>query len=85
MNVAEFATTVTLNGVSKPAIFDNGYALASVGAYGMASSQPSLTMATADVPADVVGQAAVANGVNYLVATHEPDGTGVSRLLLEKA
>lgn len=85
MNVAEFATTVTLNGVPVSAIFDAAYALGSVGEYGMASSQPMLTLATADVPAAPVGQAVVANGVNYLVAAHEPDGTGLSRLLLEKA
>ena len=85
MNTADFATTVTLNGLTVPAIFDAAFALGSVGAYGMASSQPMLTLATADVPANPVGLTAAANGTSYLVAAHEPDGTGVSRLLLEKA
>lgn len=85
MNVAEFAETVTLNGVSVPALFDAGYALAQVGPYGMASSQPALTLATASVPATPVGATAVANGTTYVVATHEPDGTGISRLILEVA
>lgn len=74
---------VTVGGMVVFAIFDNGYALGSVGPFGMASTQPTLTLATANVPAAPEGQAAVVNGVAYVVATHEPDGTGVSRLLLE--
>jgi hypothetical protein len=51
----------------------------------MASSQPALTLSTADVPATPVGVSVVVGGASYLVAAHEPDGTGVSRLLLESA
>ena len=82
---SEFADTATLGGVAVTAIFDKGFALGNVGAYGMVSTQPTLTLATANVPASPEGQAAVVNGVAYLVASHEPDGTGVSRLMLEKA
>lgn len=85
MNTAEFATSVTLNGVTVPAIFDAAFALGSVGSFGMASAQPSLTLATASVPASPVGKTAVVNGTSYQVVAHEPDGTGVSRLLLELA
>lgn len=85
MNIAEFATSVTLNGVTKAAIFDNGNALGSVGPFGMASTAPQLTIATADVPASPVGLSVIADGIAYLVAAHEPDGTGISRLLLEAA
>lgn len=85
MNLAEFATSVTLNGVTVAAIFDNAYALGSVGAYGMASSGPVLMLASASVPGDVVGLTVVANALSYLVVAHEPDGTGISRLLLELA
>lgn len=73
----------TLNGVAISAIFDNGYSLGSVGPMGMASTQPSLTLPTASVPANPVGLTVVVGGVSYLVACHEPDGTGISRLLLE--
>jgi hypothetical protein len=82
---AEFAQIVQLGGVAVAAIFDNGYALGSVGTYGMATSQPSLTLSTADVPATPVGVSVVVGAASYLVAAHEPDGTGVSRLLLELA
>jgi hypothetical protein len=85
MNLAEFATSVTLNGVIKAAIFDAAYAGADVGPYGMASTAPTLTIATADVPPAVVSLPVVINAINYRVAAHEPDGTGISRLRLELA
>ena len=85
MNLSEFATSVTLNGLTVAAIFDNAYALGSVGTYGMASTSSVLMLASDSVPADVVGLMAVANGLNYRVVAHEPDGTGISRLILETA
>lgn len=84
MNASEFgATTCTLNGAAVAAIFDAAYALSTVGPYGMAGTQPVLTLATASVPATPVGATAVVNGATYTVAAHEPDGTGISRLMLE--
>ena len=80
---ADFGQSATVGGVVVSGIFDNGYALGSVGAMGMASSQPTLTLATASVPANPVGTAVVVGGGNYLVGAHEPDGTGMSRLMLE--
>jgi hypothetical protein len=44
-----------------------------------------LTLLTAGLSADPVGQTAVVNGTSYLVAAHQPDGTGVSTLMLERA
>ena len=82
---SDFGQTATVGGVSVSGIFDNGYALGGVGAIGMASSQPTFTLATASVPASPVGTAVVVGGGNYLVGAHEPDGTGMSRLLLEAA
>lgn len=66
------------------ATFDEAYTRGQVGDLGMASSSPALTVATADVPASPVGKPAVVRGIDYLVATHEPDGFGLSRLMLEK-
>lgn len=82
---AEHATSVSVGGVVVSAIFSNGYALGNVGMLGMATSQPSLTLASADVSTDPVGAAVLVGAVAYVVAAHEPDGTGVSRLLLEVA
>ncbi len=66
-------------------IFDNGYALGNVGLLGMATSQPSITLKTSDVPANPVGSAVTVGSVAYVVGAHEPDGTGLSRLVLETA
>lgn len=83
-NAAEFATAATLNGVAVNGIFDNGYALGSAGGMGFASTQPRLTLPTASVSASPVGLVVVVASVNYLVAEHQPDGTGLSVLLLER-
>lgn len=77
--------TATVAGLTVRAIFNNGYALGNVGMFGMASSQPTLTLASADVSTDPVGASVLVGAVAYLVAAHEPDGTGISRLLLEVA
>ena len=87
LNRAVFArlanTQATIGAATVDAVFDNGYTMGTVGAYGMAGSQPALTLATADVPATPVGAAVTVGAVAYTVAAHEPDGTGISRLLLE--
>ena len=80
-----FAQAATVGGVSVAVIFDNASALGAVGPFGMASTQPSITLPTTQVPATPVGTTVVVGGGTYLVAAHEPDGTGISRLLLESA
>jgi hypothetical protein len=84
-NVDDFAVAATLNGATVKAIFDNNYELGSVGPFGMSGTQPTLTLSTADVPTDPIGKSAVVNGKTYTIAVHQPDGTGVSQLLLEVA
>ena len=71
--------------VSIGVLFDAPGISGSVGAYGMASSQPIATMPTASVVEDPVGWALTINAMAYVVAAHDPDGTGISRLILEKA
>lgn len=80
-NTAEFGTSAVLDGVAVVGILDKGYALGNVGLVGMAGAQPVFTCPT---PAgDPVGQLLIVGTERYVVAAHEPDGTGVSRLLLE--
>jgi hypothetical protein len=79
----DFGQTATVGGAEVSVIFDAAFAQASVGPIGMASSQPMLTLATANVPANPVGTAVVVGAANYTVGAHEPDGTGISRLMLE--
>lgn len=80
----DMAVDATVNAVAVRAIFDNGYSQGSVGLIGIASTQPSLMLPTTSVPASPVGMAAVVAGISYTIAAHEPDGTGVSSLLLER-
>jgi len=82
---ADFAVACTVNGQAVRGIFDNGFASAEVGLVGMSSARPMLTLPTAGLSADPVGQTAVVGGTSYLVAAHQPDGTGVSTLMLERA
>lgn len=77
--------TTILGGVEVQACFESAYALGKVGNLGMASNAPSLVLLSSDTPADPVGLVAVVDGVSYLVASHEPDGTGMTRLWLEQA
>lgn len=81
---ADFSAAVTIGGSSASAIFDAGYARGDVGLVGMAGSAPTLMLPTADVASDVIGQTAVVGLVNYTVVEHQPDGTGVSTLVLER-
>ena len=65
------------------AIFDAAYQLAELSESGMATTAPVLTLPTASVPANVVGLAVVVNGKSFTVVAHEPDGTGISLLMLQ--
>lgn len=78
-------TVATLDGVAVSGIFDAAYVLAAAGTIGMADTRPAFTLPTASVPASPVGKPLVIGASNYLVAEHQPDGTGVSTLLLEAA
>lgn len=87
-SAAGFGSAVTLDGQARTAIFDNEALLSPMGATavgGITASQPMLTLRTADVPANPVGKTAVVNAVTYTIVEHAPDGTGVSRLMLERA
>ena len=82
---ADFGEAATLAGVAVRGIFDRPHQLAAVGQYGMASTQPTFSLPTAQVTTSIVGQSLVCLGVTYVVAAHEPDGTGLSVLQLETA
>jgi hypothetical protein len=75
------AASCTIGGVAVSAIFSNRAqdALLAAGA------QPQLTVKSADVSTTARGAAVVVNGTNYTVAKVEHDGTGLARVLLEKA
>ena len=74
--------TAMLNGMEVAGVFDNVYRAGDIG-IGMASTQPAFTTLTDNIVGEAVGQLLVVNGSGYYVAAHEPDGTGMSLLLLE--
>lgn len=87
---SEFAVACTAfdqHGVSQtfPVIFDAPSTVASLGFSGMAATQPVALTASANVIPDPVGWAVTIGGTPYIVAAHEPDGTGMTRLILEAA
>lgn len=70
-------------------IFDNDYVVAEVGAAGMSATAPAVTLRTCDLPPGCHTGASVE--IEYLggrswwrLAEHQPDGTGLSVLLLER-
>lgn len=77
---SDFAVTATLDGASVRGIFDNQY----VDVLGVASRQPIFTLPTADAAAATQASVLVVEGVTYRVRTIEPDGTGVTVLMLER-
>lgn len=97
INTAEFAATCDFNGAVVAAILDTASQTSAVGQSGMASAQPTLTVASADVPPRVINTyyrwcfepfdsidlQVTVNGAAYKIVGLEPDGTGITRLVLE--
>lgn len=71
----------TIAGLPVVGIFDAEYQLQDM-ASGIMSTAPVLTLASANVPANVVGSSVVVNGLTYKVVEPMPDGTGVTVLRL---
>lgn len=76
-----------IGGTQVYGVFEMPFELGSVGLAGMATSQPELLVAATDLPAavrqDPAGEPIEVAGRNYRVAESRPDGTGITRLLLE--
>jgi len=72
---------VTVAGVSVRTVFDADYGEA----FGVGTSVPAITCATADVSAAVLGTAVTVGATAYTVRAVEPDGQGVTVLKLQKS
>lgn len=80
-NVAEFASLATLDGAAVQGIFDNAY----TEAFGMASRAPMFTLPTASAASATQASVLVVDGTTYRVTSVQPDGTGVTVLMLERS
>lgn len=73
---ADFGGGVVVDG-----LFSNAY----IDAFGMAGSRPQIDVLTSALTGIAAGAALSVGGVAYTVAEIHPDGTGMTRLLLERA
>ena len=83
---SEFGVDATLDGVAVRVIYDSPYLRADAMTTDMSADVPKATIASTSVPALVYGKALVIPGIgNFTVAEAQPDGTGITALLLERA
>ena len=86
MDLNEFAASVTYDGGTISAIFDNETVPVDAGGFAQVhQEQPRLTVRTADVPSIGEGEVMVIAGVTYAIRAWIHDGTGVTEIRLEKA
>lgn len=85
-NDAEFAQVAMLGGVEVRGIFDRPYAEAQMGAFAaVATARTSFTLPSGQA-AGALGKSIVIDGIGaFIVAEVQPDGTGVTALILEVA
>ena len=76
---------VTLNGVTVRADFAEPYVQGMADGMGAEMSAPQIVLASNDVCTSPRGKTVVARSANYKVASHKPDGYGLSILVLEAA
>lgn len=82
LDTDEFAVPAVLPGaVTVNVIFDNQYA----SPFDISASRPSCLGKSSDLDSLLFGAEIAVDGVDYVVRSVEPDGTGMTRLLLEKA
>jgi len=80
LDTAGFAVNATLGAATVPVIFDAAFddVLGIV-----AATQPVALGATSDLTAAAVGGTITINAVAYTIAEIQPDGTGLTRLMLK--
>lgn len=74
---------VLIAGVEVTGIFRNPSQNAALG-IGMADTRPSVTVASSAVPENPVDSVIDIDGAPYTISTHEPDGTGLTVLRVER-
>jgi hypothetical protein len=75
---------VRIDGADVWAIFENESVDSQAGALLVQSAQPRLICRTSDVKDVGTRMQVQIDGVEYVVASNEPDGTGMSLILLER-
>lgn len=77
----DFAVSATLGASTFSVIFDRAH----LESLGISATQPLLVAKTSDVSSANKGTSITVNGTAYTVMDNQPDGTGMTTLLLELA
>jgi hypothetical protein len=82
----DFAYTPKVgNAISATGIFDAAYFGAEGAEVTVTSSQPRIVYQTSLIPEPLYGDAITVNDEDYTIVGIQPDGTGITTLILEKA
>lgn len=84
LNSDEFAVDVTYNAATIQGIFDAEFSSAVEGEVGIESTVPQVLVKTSDVPNVAHNETMTINSVVYSVIGIQPDGTGVTLILLSE-
>lgn len=78
---ADVGTAATVKGTAVTGIFDDAWQ----DALGVSSTAPALLLPTASVGSATYGDTVVIGAASYTIAGVQPDGTGMTRLILQEA
>ncbi len=84
INADEFAVDVTYNAATIQGVFDDEFSSAVEGEMGVESTVPQVTVKTSDVSSATHGETMTINSVNYNIIGIQPDGTGMTLILLSE-
>ncbi len=84
LNSDEFGVDVTYNTVTIQGIFDDEFSSAVQGEMGIESTVPQVLLKTADVPNVAHNETMTINSIVYKVIGIQPDGTGMTLILLSE-
>lgn len=82
--LGDYSVSATINGVAVTGIFDDRFKMVDELSQEIESTLPQLICRSIDVAGVTDGTSCIVNGVTYTVRTLEPDGTGMTRIILHK-
>ena len=83
-NNEEFAVDVLYKAATIQGIFDDEFVTSVAGEYGVESSVPQVLVKTSDVPTPIPDELMTINSVVYKILNGNPDGTGLTVILLTR-
>ncbi len=84
LNIDEFAETITYKGAPIKGIFDNAFVVDSQDGVEVETVQPQVIAKTSDISTLVHGDTMTISSVVYNVVGIQPDGTGITIVLLSQ-